>query len=195
MGNRKHWLFEWTHLSVLMQELFMIHYPFHSCDILFLNASMSISVLLFVWQMMKESQSKDNLTIRWDIGLNKKRIAYFVFPKVIIVFLLVSLTCSLHRFKWKMHVFCRKIMSCALYLVMSCGCVIQGMQLIHFFSLLDMWYATSFSIFSCLLCFVTHRDCLYNCESHWLLNIFLATWSAILLARAGPDLLPKDNWI
>uniref|UniRef100_A0A1D1Y515 Regulator of nonsense transcripts 1 n=1 Tax=Anthurium amnicola TaxID=1678845 RepID=A0A1D1Y515_9ARAE len=32
-------------------------------------------------KMMKESQSKDNLTIRWDVGLNKKRIAYFVFPK------------------------------------------------------------------------------------------------------------------
>ncbi|XP_058084777.1 regulator of nonsense transcripts 1 homolog isoform X2 [Magnolia sinica] len=32
-------------------------------------------------KMMKESQSKDNVTIRWDIGLNKKRIAYFVFPK------------------------------------------------------------------------------------------------------------------
>ncbi|KAL6548016.1 Regulator of nonsense transcripts 1-like protein [Orobanche hederae] len=31
--------------------------------------------------MMKESQSKDNITIRWDVGLNKKRIAYFVFPK------------------------------------------------------------------------------------------------------------------
>nr|GEZ01073.1 regulator of nonsense transcripts 1 homolog isoform X1 [Tanacetum cinerariifolium] len=30
---------------------------------------------------MKESQSKDNLTIRWDIGLNKKRNAYFVFPE------------------------------------------------------------------------------------------------------------------
>ncbi|KAI4311607.1 hypothetical protein MLD38_036490 [Melastoma candidum] len=32
-------------------------------------------------KMMKESQSKDNVTIRWDIGLNKKRIAYFIFPK------------------------------------------------------------------------------------------------------------------
>ncbi|CAL9156940.1 unnamed protein product [Musa hybrid cultivar] len=32
-------------------------------------------------KMMKESQSKDNVSIRWDIGLNKKRIAYFVFPK------------------------------------------------------------------------------------------------------------------
>ncbi|XP_074331367.1 regulator of nonsense transcripts 1 homolog isoform X2 [Apium graveolens] len=32
-------------------------------------------------KMMKESQSKDSLTIRWDIGLNKKRVAYFVFPK------------------------------------------------------------------------------------------------------------------
>ncbi|XP_012829085.1 PREDICTED: regulator of nonsense transcripts 1 homolog [Erythranthe guttata] len=32
-------------------------------------------------KMMKESQSKDSITIRWDIGLNKKRIAYFVFPK------------------------------------------------------------------------------------------------------------------
>jgi hypothetical protein len=33
-------------------------------------------------QMMKESQSKDNITVRWDVGLNKKRIVYFVFPKV-----------------------------------------------------------------------------------------------------------------
>ncbi|CAN8267228.1 unnamed protein product [Cochlearia groenlandica] len=32
-------------------------------------------------KMMKESQSKENLTVRWDIGLNKKRVAYFVFPK------------------------------------------------------------------------------------------------------------------
>ncbi|KAJ3678718.1 hypothetical protein LUZ60_002521 [Juncus effusus] len=32
-------------------------------------------------KMMKEAQSKDNLTVRWDIGLNKKRVAYFVFPK------------------------------------------------------------------------------------------------------------------
>ncbi|ONK58988.1 uncharacterized protein A4U43_C08F1810 [Asparagus officinalis] len=32
-------------------------------------------------KMMKESQSKDSVTIRWDIGLNKKRVAYFVFPK------------------------------------------------------------------------------------------------------------------
>jgi hypothetical protein len=31
---------------------------------------------------MKESQSKDSLTVRWDVGLNKKRVAYFVFPKV-----------------------------------------------------------------------------------------------------------------
>jgi hypothetical protein len=35
-----------------------------------------------MFQMMKESQSKDNVTVRWDIGLNKKRVAYFVFPKV-----------------------------------------------------------------------------------------------------------------
>nr|XP_009629282.1 regulator of nonsense transcripts 1 homolog [Nicotiana tomentosiformis] len=32
-------------------------------------------------KMMKESQSKDNITVRWDIGLNKKRVAYFVFAK------------------------------------------------------------------------------------------------------------------
>ncbi|CAN7028275.1 unnamed protein product [Brassica oleracea var. botrytis] len=32
-------------------------------------------------KMMKESQSKENLTVRWDIGLNKKSVAYFVFPK------------------------------------------------------------------------------------------------------------------
>ncbi|CAM6082950.1 unnamed protein product [Calypogeia fissa] len=32
-------------------------------------------------KMMKESQSKDGITVRWDVGLNKKRVAYFVFPK------------------------------------------------------------------------------------------------------------------
>lgn len=45
--------------------------------------------------MMKESQSKDNVTVRWDIGLNKKRIAYFVFPKVILIFTL--LLCFVRR--------------------------------------------------------------------------------------------------
>jgi hypothetical protein len=29
----------------------------------------------------KESQSKENIVVRWDVGLNKKRVAYFVFPK------------------------------------------------------------------------------------------------------------------
>ena len=31
---------------------------------------------------MKESQSRDNITIRWDTALNRKRLAYFYFPKV-----------------------------------------------------------------------------------------------------------------
>lgn len=30
---------------------------------------------------MKESQTKDGLTVRWEMGLNKKWAAYFVFPK------------------------------------------------------------------------------------------------------------------
>lgn len=30
---------------------------------------------------MKEAQSKEGITVRWDLGLNKKRIAYFMFPK------------------------------------------------------------------------------------------------------------------
>jgi len=30
---------------------------------------------------MKEKQGRDNITVRWDVGLNKKRVAYFVFPK------------------------------------------------------------------------------------------------------------------
>jgi hypothetical protein len=33
-------------------------------------------------QEMKEKQGRDNITVRWDVGLNKKRIVYFVFPKV-----------------------------------------------------------------------------------------------------------------
>jgi regulator of nonsense transcripts 1 len=30
---------------------------------------------------VKESQKQDNVTLRWDIGLNKKRLAYFIFTK------------------------------------------------------------------------------------------------------------------
>lgn len=30
---------------------------------------------------MKESQTQDGVTVRWDMGLNKKRIAHFLFPK------------------------------------------------------------------------------------------------------------------
>eukprot|EP01027_Heterolobosea_sp_BB2_P017330 GEZU01024570.1.p1 GENE.GEZU01024570.1~~GEZU01024570.1.p1 ORF type:complete len:1077 (+),score=269.79 GEZU01024570.1:179-3232(+) len=30
---------------------------------------------------MKESQTQQNITVRWDMGLNKKRVAYFLFPK------------------------------------------------------------------------------------------------------------------
>ena len=30
---------------------------------------------------MKESQSQENLLVRWDVGLNKKRVAYFMYPK------------------------------------------------------------------------------------------------------------------
>jgi len=30
---------------------------------------------------MKESQTQNGVTVRWDIGLNKKRIAYFALPK------------------------------------------------------------------------------------------------------------------
>ena len=31
-------------------------------------------------KQQKESQSKDGLTVRWDVGLNKRRVAYFTFP-------------------------------------------------------------------------------------------------------------------
>ena len=30
---------------------------------------------------LKESQTQDNIIVRWDVGLNKKRIAYFNFSK------------------------------------------------------------------------------------------------------------------
>lgn len=46
------------------------------------NKWFSYIILSADLQMMKESQSKDNITVRWDVGLNKKRVAYFVFPKV-----------------------------------------------------------------------------------------------------------------
>lgn len=115
--------------------------------------------------MMKESQSKDNATIRWDIGLNKKRIAYFVFPKVL--YHLVSYKAFVFGFYHGIYSFskmsqsfldmvsaivkasqelvhnlccCRRTMSCVLYLEMSCDCVILEMQLIQHGSQLDMWY-------------------------------------------------------
>lgn len=31
-------------------------------------------------RQMKEQQTQDNITVRWDMGLNKRRIAYFTFP-------------------------------------------------------------------------------------------------------------------
>jgi len=30
---------------------------------------------------LKEAQTQDSVTVRWDVGLNKKRVAYFVYPK------------------------------------------------------------------------------------------------------------------
>ena len=30
---------------------------------------------------LKESQTQDNIVVRWDVGLNKKRIAYFCLSK------------------------------------------------------------------------------------------------------------------
>jgi hypothetical protein len=30
---------------------------------------------------LKESQTQENMSVRWDVGLNKKRIAYFHMPK------------------------------------------------------------------------------------------------------------------
>jgi len=53
--------------------------------LLFFLSQNRIAISFCVLQMMKESQSKDNVTVRWDIGLNKKRVAYFVFPKVCLI--------------------------------------------------------------------------------------------------------------
>ena len=30
---------------------------------------------------LKESQTQENICVRWDMGLNKKRLAYFCLPK------------------------------------------------------------------------------------------------------------------
>lgn len=30
---------------------------------------------------LKEAQARDNVTVRWDVALNKKRLAHFVFSK------------------------------------------------------------------------------------------------------------------
>lgn len=48
-------------------------------------------MLLFVFVL----QTQDNITVRWDLGLNKKRIAYFTLPKTDSGVNLLSLTASL----------------------------------------------------------------------------------------------------
>ena len=30
---------------------------------------------------MKESQTQDNITVKWEISLSQKRVAYFSFPR------------------------------------------------------------------------------------------------------------------
>lgn len=62
----------------------------------FLSSSNVFIIIMNALQMMKESQSKDNLTVRWDIGLNKKRVAYFVFPKVAFDLCVTLVYSSLH---------------------------------------------------------------------------------------------------
>ncbi len=32
-------------------------------------------------RQMKESQTRENVAVRWDVGLNKKRLCYFVVPR------------------------------------------------------------------------------------------------------------------
>ena len=32
-------------------------------------------------RQMKDSQTRDNVAVRWDVGLNKKRLCYFVVPR------------------------------------------------------------------------------------------------------------------
>lgn len=46
----------------------------HLVFILLLMFSLSLSPVFLL-------QTQDNITVRWDLGLNKKRIAYFTLPK------------------------------------------------------------------------------------------------------------------
>ena len=45
----------------------------------------SIPNFWLVWPdqrvLIKESQTQENISVRWDMGLNKKRLAYFCLPK------------------------------------------------------------------------------------------------------------------
>lgn len=33
-------------------------------------------------KILKESQTQANVVVRWDVGLNKKRLAFFTLPKL-----------------------------------------------------------------------------------------------------------------
>lgn len=48
---------------------------------LFLNQTSDHNLLSYFFIFIFLSQTQDNITVRWDLGLNKKRIAYFTLPK------------------------------------------------------------------------------------------------------------------
>lgn len=43
--------------------------------------SLMLVNFIFVYFSLLLLQTQDNITVRWDLGLNKKRIAYFTLPK------------------------------------------------------------------------------------------------------------------
>lgn len=60
------------------------------CNSRFCNFSTVLKLRIVVIESLQENnkcffffppQTQDNITVRWDLGLNKKRIAYFTLPK------------------------------------------------------------------------------------------------------------------
>lgn len=46
-----------------------------------INFSCDLLILYILIITVFSKQTQDNITVRWDLGLNKKRIAYFTLPK------------------------------------------------------------------------------------------------------------------
>lgn len=66
------------HLSSVLLFVFKCHVDVSYLNLYNISCFLYLCVFIFFISLL---QTQDNITVRWDLGLNKKRIAYFTLPK------------------------------------------------------------------------------------------------------------------